>query len=322
MTAKIPVFEKAEVIRPHDRPLPDILQSQTQFYYFRHSGLRLRVMIAKATGDEPRGSIIFSPGRTEFIEKYLETAADFVRRNFNVLILDPRGQGLSERLVKDPLKSYIKDFQEYAEDIAAAAIAFENLLPKPHILMGHSMGGGIALQTVLSGAMRPAAVVCSAPMLGLVDIQTPVLGWIAKIASLTGLATANLPFQAQRNGVPIPFVSNKLTSDEERYRLWSAYFLTEERLRVGQPTFGWIVAALRSMAYINRHASELKIPALIVAAGGDPIVDPASNKDFAEKAGVEYHVVPGALHELFMERDEYRDQFFVRFDKFLEDNAL
>lgn len=322
MTVKTPVFEMAEVIRPHDRPLPDILQGQTEFYYFRHNGVKLRVMIARPGIEDSRGTIIFSPGRTEFIEKYLETTADFVRRNFNVLILDPRGQGLSQRLVADPLKSYVKDFQNYAKDLAAAEKEFAAFLPKPHILMGHSMGGCIALQAVLSGVMRPAAVVCSAPMLGLVDIQTPVIGWFAKIATLLGFSTRNLPFQAQRNGVPIPFAANKLTSDKTRYRLWSDYFLTEPRLRVGQPTFGWIVASLRGMAYVHMHAKELKTPTLIVAAGGDPIVDPASNKDFAEKSGADYHVVPGALHELFMERDVYRDQFFEVFDKFLEENAL
>jgi len=117
-------------------------------------------------------------------------------------------------------------------------------------------------------------------------------------------------------------IYNKLTSDKDRYRHWAAYFQTSPRLRVGPPTYGWITQALKSMTWINRNAAELNIPCLIVAAGADPIVDPASNENFASKARAKFKVVPGALHELFLEKDIYRDQFFETFDQFLKDNAL
>ena len=143
-----------------------------------------------------------------------------------------------------------------------------------------------------------------------------------QVCTAMGLGTKNLPFQKQRSGLPIPFNINKLTSDKDRYRHWAAYFQTTPRLRLGPPTYGWIVAALKSMAYVNRNASELNIPCLIVAAGADPIVDPKSNETFARKAGGRYNVVPGALHELFLERDVYRDQFFETFDQFLMEQGL
>ena len=321
MADVLPKIETAEVIQPGGKPLPPELEGKAEFLYITHDDVKLRVMLATAS-DDPRGSIIFSPGRTEFIEKYLESAADFVKRGFNVLILDPRGQGLSQRLTDDPLKSWVKDFQHYADDFSFVANAFMDRLPKPHIAMGHSMGGTIVLHAVLSKAIRPSAVVCSAPMLGLHDIETPVLAWSIRMVSALGFSTRNLPFQRQRQAVPVAFNGNKLTSDETRYKEWAQYFQTEERLRVGQPTFGWIVAGLKSMAYVHLKADEMKIPGLIVAAGADPIVDPSSNKDFAKKAGMDFEVVPGALHELFLERDEYRDQFFNLFDAFLEKNAL
>jgi lysophospholipase len=279
-------------------------------------------MLVTPENPESRGSVIIYPGRTEFIEKYLETVADISKRGFTVLIMDPRGQGLSERLVEDPLKSYVHDFQDYADDLAGVTAQFTPLLPKPHIVMGHSMGGCVALQAVISGVMRPSAVIGSAPMLGLFDVSTPVMTLFIKIFSALGMAKSNLPFQRGRSGIPVPFESNKLTNDPERYKIWSAYFANIERIRLGPPTYGWIVAALRSMAFVNKNADKLKIPALIVAAGADPIVEPRSNREFAEKAGATFKVVPGALHELFLERDEYRDQFFEAFDAFLDANAL
>jgi len=261
MVGAFPQFEDAEIIQPGGRPIPESLEPRMRLYYIKNGDIRLRVMHATAKTDNP----------------------DFIERGFNVLVVDPRGQGLSDRILEDKLKSYIDDFQTYADDLAFAAQEFAPLLPKPHIVMGHSMGGTIALQSVISGVISPSAVICSAPML---------------------------------------FNINKLTSDKDRYRHWAAYFQTTPRLRVGPPTYGWIVASIKSMAYVNRNASQLNIPSLIVAAGADPIVDPKSNESFAVNAGGNFKVIPGALHELFLERDIYRDQFFETFDKFLETQGL
>lgn len=318
MSSPLPNFEEAEIVLPGGRPVPAVLEPRLKTYFIEKDGVRLRVMLATAVADNPRGSIIFSPGRTEFIEKYFETTADLIQRGFNVLMVDPRGQGLSDRLLDDRLKSYIGSFQTYADDLAFAADTFAPLLPHPHIAMGHSMGGTIVLQAVLSGALNPAVVICSAPMLGLFDLETPLLRGVIVALSRLGLDKRNLPFQRQRSGLPIPFQGNKLTSDKERYRLWASFFQSTPRLRVGQPTYGWIRAALASMAYINRNAANLKIPGLMLGAGADPIVDPASVERFAKNAGCDYVVVPGALHELFLERDVYRDEAFAKIEAFLD----
>lgn len=313
-----PNFDSAEIVQPGGKPLPKGLEAHIKTYFIKNGDVKLRVMHASAKTDAPRGSIIFSPGRTEFIEKYFETTLDFIGRGFNVLIVDPRGQGLSDRLVDDRLKSYIDDFQNYADDLAFALESFLPLMPKPHIAMGHSMGGTIVLKSVLSGKINPDVVVCSAPMLGLFDMETPMLRGMMVILAMLGMDKSNIPFQKQRHGLPVPFGINKLTSDRERYRHWASYFQTSPRLRVGPPTFGWIRAALRAMAQVNRNADKLKVPALCLGAGADPIVDPASIERFAHKSGSDYVVIPGALHELFLERDQYRDQAFLAIDRFLE----
>ena len=315
-------FESADFISPDGRSLPEGLGSRGRFYWAVQDGLRMRVMLATSERTDPRGSIIIFPGRTEFIEKYLETVVDLTARGFTVLVMDPRGQGLSQRLINDPLKSYVDNFQDYADDLAGLTAQFSPLLPKPHIIMGHSMGGCVALQAVISGVMRPSAVVAASPMLGLYDMATPILISLIKVFSALGMAKKELPFQRGRSGIPVPFESNKLTSDPDRYKSWSAYFNNVERIRLGPPTYGWIAQALRSMNFVNKNADKLKVPALVVAAGADPIVDPASNRVFAEKSGASFAVVPAALHELLLERDELRNQFFKAFDDFLEANAL
>ena len=169
-------------------------------------------------------------------------------------MMDPRGQGLSGRLLDDRLKSYVETFQDYADDLGWICDMLAPHCPKPFIAMGHSMGGIIVLHAVLSATLSPSAVICSAPMLGLVDIDTGLMRAAIRSLSALGLSKNNLPFQKQRGGLPVAFSDNKLTSDRDRYRRWASFFQDTPRLRVGEPTFGWIAAALNSMAFINRNA--------------------------------------------------------------------
>jgi len=315
-------YPKAEIMAPEGAPIPERLAPLLTAFFLERDGVRLRVLLAQKPDIPPRGTIIISPGRTEFVEKYLEMTQNFLDRRFTVLVIDHRGQGLSTRLLDDPLKSYVRRFQDYADDLGFIIDSLGSYLPKPHILVAHSMGGCIALQSVISGTTKPSAVICSAPMLGLYDLQTPILRWVLKGLSMIGMSKKNLPFQGQQRGLPVAFKHNKLTSDPVRFKRWERYFTHVKALRLGGPTLGWIKAALDAMRFVNRNAEQVKTPALIIAAGGDPIVDPGSNREFAEKSGAEFKVVPGALHELFLEKDVYRDQFFEIVDEFLEANAF
>lgn len=315
-------FPLADVIRPHENSLPDGIKNTAKFYWLDNDGVKLRVMLAHPKQSEPRGSLILHPGRTEFIEKYLETVENFLERGFTVLVIDPRGQGLSDRLLEDRTKSYVAHFQDYANDLAFAISEFGTSLPKPHILVGHSMGGCVVLQSIISGVTNPSAVICSAPMLGLFDIDTIITRFIIRCCDWMGMSKKNLPFQGQKVGHTPTFKGNKLTSDPTRFKRWAEYFKTSPALRLGPPTIGWVSQAIKAMAYVNRNAANVKIPGLIIAAGGDPIVDPATNRRFCELSGLDFHVVRGAMHELFMERDEYREKFLSEIDAFLDRNAL
>ena len=226
----------------------------------------------------------------------------------------------SEMCIRD--RSYVYHFQDYADDLGFVINELGRHLPKPHIIVAHSMGGCIALQSVITGATNPSAVICSAPMLGLFDLEVSILRWVFTAMAIMGAGKRNIPFLKPTHGLPVAFKNNKLTSDPVRFKRWASYFTHIEELRLGKPTLGWIKAASSSMSFVNRNASRVKVPTLIVSAGGDPIVDPASHKDFAERSDARLEVIPGSRHEVFLEIDEYRDQFFAYVDDFLETQAL
>lgn len=130
------------------RPLPG-----RAFWLDAADGVRLRAVLWPAEG-EPAGTILLFPGRTEYAEKYGETAAAFGRRGYALFTIDWRGQGLSARLVEDPRKGHIDDFAAYQQDVAAMLAATEALdLPHPRFVLAHSMGGAIALRALQAGQL-------------------------------------------------------------------------------------------------------------------------------------------------------------------------
>src|ERR1700720_3707994 len=64
-----------------------------------------------------KGTVCLFQGRAEFIEKYFETVRDLRARGFAVATLDWRGQGLSDRMLGDRRKGYVRDFAEYDSDL-------------------------------------------------------------------------------------------------------------------------------------------------------------------------------------------------------------
>src|SRR5262245_55185000 len=58
-------------------------------------------------------------GHTEFLEKYEEVAGELKERGFEVVSLDWRGQGASERRSYGNRAGHIGSFEEYDADLAA-----------------------------------------------------------------------------------------------------------------------------------------------------------------------------------------------------------
>ena len=322
MAKPLSTYKAADIMAPTGAPVPESLAPFLTAFYAPRGDLNLRVLIARNPDVAPRGTIIISPGRTEFIEKYLEMTEDLLNRRFVVMVIDHRGQGLSSRILEDRLKSYVKQFQDYADDLGHVIDELDTNLPKPHVLLSHSMGGCIALQSVISGTVNPSVMICSAPMLGVFELETPILRWFVKGLACLGLSERRVPFSKQTKGLPVGFKHNKLTSDPVRFKRWASYFINVPPLRISGPTIGWIKAALDGMRFVNRNAAQIKTPTLIISAGADPIVDPGTHKRFAQKSGASLKIVAGARHELFLEVDEYRNQFFKMVDDYLEEQAL
>jgi lysophospholipase len=62
---------------------------------------------------------------------------------------------------------------------------------------------------------------------------------------------------------------------------------------------------------------------LVVAAGGDELVSTTAIENFGIKLRAGSHlIVPGAMHDLLFERDQYRSLFWAAFDAFVPGTPL
>jgi lysophospholipase len=273
-------------------------------------------------GDSCAGTIAIFPGRAEFIEKYFEAAGELLGRNFDVAILDWRGQGRSQRLTKNPNKSHVGKFAAFERDLDA--FAEQVLAPHcrpPWFALAHSMGGAILLAKARSGRSPFARLVLTSPMIDCYGLRFRRAAEIlAKMLVWLGQGRRFVP-----GGRPYPYMGaafegNVLTSDPRRHARTAAIIEAAPDLAIGDPTIGWLNAAFRLVRRFKQPEFGLKLltPVLILASGADRVVDTSATEEFALwlKAG-KCIVLPQAKHEILMETDSIRALFWVAFDAFL-----
>ena len=272
-----------------------------------------------------RGFCAIFDGQTEFIEKYDEVVGELAARGFGGAILDWRGQGGSARLVADPLKAHVADFSEYDNDFCAfmeQVVAPASVTPR--IALAHSMGAQILLRALHREPRAFSAAVMTAPLLRAGTRGYP--RWLVRAITSAhvhaGLGTAWVWGMQERDPLRIPFDDNLVTSDRERFARNRELVKETPEIRLAGPTWRWLEAAYRSMAEMESpgYAEAIAPPCLIFGAGRDRIVETAAIRDFARRLpNGRYVEFAEAEHEILMENDSIRTQFWRAFDEFIDE---
>ncbi len=294
-------------------------------YFVTADGTTLRYALWQIASRVPTGTILYLNGRTEFIEKNLETVEELLARGFDVWTLDWRGQGLSTRPLANPQKGHIEDFSQYMADLDGLLKGC--LLARrrgPLVLLGHSMGGHLALRVLRDYPDMFESAVLSAPMIdifgGSATIATAI-HWLSWLGKLPWLGERYVPFGGDFDNETRLFDNNDLTSDRHRFARTARYVLEHPPLAFGDPTLGWLAAAKRSIALTldPSYAASINTPVFAVLATDEKIVDNERARRYCQDLlpRGETCVVEGARHELLIERDELREEFWRAFDGFL-----
>ena len=304
--------ESAPLIGTPAAPVPEGAMAE---WFIGAGGARLRAALFPARG-RPRGSVVVSPGRTEAIEKYFETAGALAGRGYVTLVHDWRGQGLADRLLPDRLLGHATGYQDFLTDYDALLAAFEARLPRPWLALGHSMGGCLTLLALAEGERRFAGAVLSAPMLGVRVGAVPRLAARALAWIMSALGRGGQPVPGSASA-PTPFESNIVTHDRARYARAEALIEACPDLALGLPTWGWLDFAFVATARLAKGAgaARIDIPVVVIAAGDDRLVDNAALEAVtARLPHGRYLEIPGAFHELLQETDDVQAVFWREFD--------
>ncbi|HET6806594.1 MAG TPA: alpha/beta hydrolase [Frateuria sp.] len=248
---------------------------------------------------DARAGVLIVHGLGEHAGRYGRLAAWFNARGYAVRSYDQRGHGRSpgrRGALSRPL--------ELLDDLAEVHARFAAGLPAPPVLLGHSMGGLVALRAVLDRRVDPRALVLSSPAL---RAWTPA--WEQALAARLVRVLPNLPL---RSGLPFEALSHE-SAVVAAYR--------SDPLRSG-----WITPRLARFIFESgRHciarAASLPLPTLLLVAGADRLVDARGSRAFAAAAQpsgqLTTRVYETLFHELFNEAEPARGHVLADLEAWL-----
>ncbi|MCA0031572.1 MULTISPECIES: alpha/beta hydrolase [unclassified Mesorhizobium] len=283
---------------------------------------KIRYGLFGAVARPVRGTVVLLPGRNECIEKYFETIRDLAARGLGVATLDWRGQGDSDRLIRDRQRGYVRSFRDYTADLEQF---FEEIvLPDcrgPYYILAHSAGAVITLLAAPSMVNRVRRMVLIAPFLTLPDLPVSI-STVRRVCSFFCALGLGRLYAAwgPRPRDTLPFEANKVTSDPQRYRRNTRIYEEYPQLALGGPTIRWLQAAAKASEAISDpdFMARIQVPLLIIAAGADQVVSTRAVEAYARNLRLgSILMIDGAKHEILQEADLYREQFLAAFDAFI-----
>jgi alpha-beta hydrolase superfamily lysophospholipase len=258
------------------------------------------------TAPGSRACLVLVHGLAEHGGRYGRLATALAQRGWCVFCCDLRAHGESHT-GSGPLVVHVDRFEDYFLDVDAAfAWIGEHHPDLPRFVLGHSMGGLIALRYVLRkpGGLRGA--VLSSPALGIHPdalpprILVPFIGLISRIA----------PRFRQPTGLD----ENTLCRDPDVVR---AYI--DDPLVSDTVTVRWYHEFANAIEAVHGEAGSLALPLLLMQSGDDRIVDPEAPDRWLRRVPeglVDYVCWPGLYHELFNEPE--KDEVLARTLPWLE----
>ncbi|MDF1595679.1 MAG: lysophospholipase [Acidimicrobiia bacterium] len=227
----------------------------------------------KWVATDPWATMLIVHGLGEHSGRYEQTGGLFADAGIAVFSYDLLGHGASAG-VRAHVDTFCDFLDEVQEELTASRR--EGL---PSVLMGHSLGGLIVLDYLVSDRPHPDYVVSSAPAL------SGGKAWQRLLAPPLGKLFPKL-------AIPTEISAEQLSRDPA---VGEAYFadplvLTKATTRLGAEMFA---AGDRVRARLDK----LTVPTLVIHGGGDELVPAAVSATLADLPTVERLLYPKLRHE-------------------------
>jgi len=241
---------------------------------------------------EPTAVLVISHGLAEHCGRYAQLAERLVvERGYAVYALDHRGHGRS-----GGERANIGRFQYVVSDLGTFVGRAQRQHPDaPAFLLGHSMGGAIALACVVRNPGGLKGLVLSAPALASGQAVSPAKAWLVRLLSRVAPNTGALTLPA-----------DAISRDRAVVRAYESDPLVFR----GAIPARTLVELLDAMAGFADAVPKLRVPVLVQHGTADSLVPLAAVKPLYDRLGSPklrtVRLYEGLYHEAYNEPERDR----------------
>jgi alpha-beta hydrolase superfamily lysophospholipase len=236
----------------------------------------------------PRSAIAVVHGLGEHGGRYEAFAQRLGNYGFSTFVLDLRGHGLS-----DGRRGHVRRFEVFLQDVDRFRREIQGLIDvgSPMFLLGHSMGGLIALRYLEEFDTPFRGGIIVSPWLA---TAMPVPRWKVTLA---GVLNRVLPAIPIKSNIPAEHLSRDPAIVRE-YR--------DDPLVHSSVTPRLFSEASIAMGLVLQRSDRIRVPLMFALAGADQVVATPRSEAFARSLSakdVKIHVYEDSYHEIFNDLD-------------------
>lgn len=211
---------------------------------------------------EARARVVLLHGYAEHVGRYRHLIEALTSARYEVHSVDLRGHGRSEGV-----RGHVARFKDYLDDLDVFLAALpDGKLPR--FIVAHSLGGLITLRYVLDRPQAFSALAVSSPFLQ----TTEDVPWVQeKVASATSLLAPTLLMKS-------PVDAKGLSHDPA---IVQAYI--DDPLVFKTINARWFFEVRVAQEEVLERAPEIRVPALFLVGGADPVAQPARSRQVFER---------------------------------------
>ena len=248
-------------------------------------GIKLFVRNYTPENSNAQRTIYWVHGVGEHGGRHVHIAEAITERGYRVVLADLRGHGRSTGIA-----THVSSFNEYVSDIRLIWKSLE-LDNTTTALLGHSMGGLVAVRAVQTGSVSPRLLTLSSPLLGLKVKVNPLTVMLGR------LLVQFAPTTRFSNGID----SANMTRDFDFAELRRSDDLINKTV-----TAGWYFAMKAALKAAQKETAKVTLPVLALQGGLDETTDPQAMASWWERIASRdktMYVLEDHLHELFFDAD-------------------
>lgn len=266
-----------------------------------------RIFYRRLVPENVRLKIVVSHGLGEHSGRYGHVADTLCPLGAALWIPDHRGHGESQGK-----RGHINTFNDYVGDLRrlVSMAAADGAAALPTLLLGHSMGGLIALSFARQYPGEIDGLIVSSPLLGVSPLPPILLRGAARLLSV---AWPTLPLS---NKLDPAFISH----DPDQV----AAYIQDERVHE-KISARWFVACLAEAQRTRDAAQAIGNPILMQIAGDDRLVDPKASLAFFDALTVSDKTLchyEALYHEIYNETLPERRQVLVDLKEWIAERFL